>query len=210
MNDNHQDYDAEAHLKKLDEQSRMRVQQFVTSIAAGDPRSAFEALAPLMEDGEGLRHALREVVAAGIDSTDEVRAAFLHVWVMREGIRDDVGDDDLLLDALRLLLPKYDGPDKRLYRGDTKLAHESGAHGWAWSSSPKVALSFAEAAQAHPEGAVLLAVDAPVKSIFCAPAQHSHIRDGEDEYLVDPRVLADRGIQVHVVEELAHVPQSKK
>ena len=54
-------------------------------------------------------------------------------------IRPNVADDDLLIVALRILLPSYDGPPMTLYRG--QMPDEPiGLH---WSRSWDVARKFA-------------------------------------------------------------------
>src|SRR5262245_31281297 len=63
------------------------------------------------------RQAMQRVVAIGRAHPDAQRR-FLDLW-MRVGfvIRPMVGEDALLIAALRVLLPAYDGPPIMLYRG---------------------------------------------------------------------------------------------
>ena len=197
--------DIEQMIKAQNEKRRQNVRLFVSSARHGDLEPMFDALTALYDDHEGLRCAFREIVTVEV-VPDEVREAFLNVWVERDGIRDDVKDDYLLLDALRQLLPKYRGPDMRLYRGESTQAHEDRTYGWSWTSSREVAHSFATHNQCHPLGAVVLRADVPAEAIFSAPALFEHLKQEEEEYCVDRRVLAERGVQIEVVETLSHIP----
>ena len=51
---------------------------------------------------------------------------------------------------------------------------------------------------------MVLAVDAPAEAIFCAPADHSHPKDGEDDYMVDRRVLVKMRAEIEVLETMPH------
>ena len=179
------------------------VERFLMGLTSGDKASVFGAYQQLEYDG--LPVALQAVVASDIHPNDQIREGFLFSWVMREGIRQDVEDDELLLDAMARPLPAYDGPDMKLYRGEVRSSHDDGTHGWAWTSNPEVAKSYAGFAQRAPSGGVFLAVQAPAEAIFCAPALFEHPRDGEDEYMVDRRVLLQEGAVIEVLEVLPPV-----
>ena len=191
--------------RQEDDRRHMNVQRFVTAIRQSDPHMLFDALTALEFDRDGLRAAFGMVVA-GIEASAGIRELLMKSWVLNAQIRNDVKDDELLLDALPRLLPPYHGVGRRLYRGEVGHAHETGSYGWAWSSEIDAVRDFAREAQAHPSGGLVLAVDAPAEAIFCAPAEHPHLREGECEYMVDRRVLARRGVEIEVVETLPHIP----
>jgi hypothetical protein len=106
-------------------------------------------------------------------------------------IRHHVGDDNLLLDALYLLLPCYEGPGLTLYRGESFSRWQHGAYGSAWSTKIDVARMFARGLNAmYPRGGVLLSTDAPANAIITGPSAHS-VWLQEYEYVVDRRKLRE-------------------
>jgi hypothetical protein len=144
--------------------------------------------------------AMRLAVEIGLAHPDAQRR-FLDAW-MRVGcgstMRPEVGDDDLLLTALRILLPAYDGPPMILYRGQLP----DDPIGLSWSRSRHIAVKFALYADANVDpldleasarrrglqprqGTVLRALAQP-DAIICAPCLLGH---AEGEYIVDPRRL---------------------
>ena len=136
-----------------------------------------------------------------------IQADFLHTWVMWEHLRENVNDDDVVLDAFPKLLPPYDGPERRLYRGENTRAHQSRTYGWAWTGDIKTAQAFARGLQSMPIGGVVLEVDAPASAIICGVDEHEHPREPEDEFIVDRRILAQQGAEIRVVERFPYVPK---
>src|SRR5437868_2477403 len=68
---------------------------------------------------------------------------FHRLWTVKgHRIREELADDALLFDALRVLLPSYDGPDLLLYRGESAARHAQRAYGAAWTGRREVALMF--------------------------------------------------------------------
>lgn len=100
-------------------------------------------------------------------------------------LRQEFGDR-LLVDAYRVLLPRYRGPAVLLYRGETAWNRRGRCYGLSWSASRPVAESFAAGvARCHEGGSVLLATLAPPEAIVSRMPN----RYGEGEYLVDRRCL---------------------
>ena len=138
--------------------------------------------------------AMRRVVEAGV-AHPETQERFLGLWT-RVGWGDTrqlVGDDDLWLAALRILLPRYDGPDAELYRGQ----RAGDAVGASWTRSYHTALKFAlhgdanvdplrlhKAHHAARAGGTILRTHADRSAIICAPCLLGH---KEGEYILDPR-----------------------
>ncbi len=80
--------------------------------------------------------------------TPEFSECFYTQWTAKgRQIREQVGDDGMLLNALRNLLPRYDGPGLRLYRGENIDRWEQGVVGFAWTQKKDIALMFARHAQ---------------------------------------------------------------
>ena len=181
---------------------RQSIQDCVRAVQDGDVETFFKAIKEFISDDWVA--ALREI-AKGPVAPAEFQKVFLNLWVMWETIRERVDDDDAILDACPKLLPPYTGPGQRLYRGETVRNHQSGEYRWAWTTSVEVAESFAKHMRVAEGGSLVLAVDAPAESIFCSPADFTTPRDGEDEYLVDRRVLARLNVEVRVVKELSQI-----
>ncbi|MET4068610.1 hypothetical protein ABID58_003408 [Bradyrhizobium sp. S3.2.6] len=98
---------------------------------------------------------------------DSARQAFLFIWAaVAHDIRRGVADDDILLDALWNLLPRYSGPSLRLYRGEPCIDFDAGRRGICWSSDRKAALIFAQGRNAIAGGGVLVETDAPPDAII--------------------------------------------
>jgi hypothetical protein len=143
---------------------------------------------------------MRRVVEVGRAHSDAQRR-FLDTW-MRVGVglvmRPAVGDDDLLIAALRVLLPPYDGPSVILWRGQKPDA----PLGLSWTCSQHVAVKFAlygdrnvdpldlEASgrrrRYRPRDGVVLRALAQPQAIVCAPCL---LGEAEGEYIVNPRQL---------------------
>jgi len=100
-------------------------------------------------------------------------------------------DYDVLVDALRNLLPPYDGPPIRLLRGELESRYRDGILGIAWTPHIKVARMFANRRAHLGEGrGVVLEIDATTEMIVCAPGGH-RIPLKEDEHIVDPRLIQE-------------------
>jgi hypothetical protein len=106
-----------------------------------------------------------------------------------------VNDDLVMIRALRVLLPRYDGTAQRLYRGETAYNRKRRTYGLSWSSKLDVADHYGKSGvyRSSVGGSVVLEVQANPDAIICAPLHHDN-RYGEDEYLVDRRKLA--GVKV--------------
>lgn len=106
-----------------------------------------------------------------------------------EHTRVEVGDDLLLIRALRVLLPPYRGPAVTLFRGEGARNRHRRTYGLSWTSEREVAEDFANRDwRTSVGGSVLLQTRAPPAAIICAPHRLDN-RFGEREYLVDRRRL---------------------
>jgi hypothetical protein len=112
------------------------------------------------------------------------------IWLpFGDHIREEVGDDLLLADALRVLLPTYRGPAMRLWRGESAWNRRRRTYGLSWSRHADVAHGFARGVtRTHQGGSVVLETCAPAEAIICA-VPSSVDRYGEREVLVDRRRL---------------------
>jgi len=128
---------------------------------------------------------------------DEIRQYFLECW-LRYGdhIRQEVGDDHLLIRSLRVLLPPYTGPAVLLYRGESWTNRRRRTYGPYWSANREVGEAYAATGHIRTShgGSVLLRTLAPPAAIICAPLLECEDRYAEQEYIVDRSRL--NGVEV--------------
>jgi hypothetical protein len=119
-----------------------------------------------------------------------MRRAWLAIYIRHgEHIRLEVGDDLLLIRALRVLLPPYRGPAVMLFRGDGARNCRRRTYGLSWTGERAVAEDFANREWRTTEGgSVVLQTLASPEAIICAPCLHDD-GYGENEYLIDRRRL---------------------
>jgi len=157
-------------------------------------------------DRESLRTALeaattREWRQACIDLITEAPATAdpdaAHSCFIEFGhhVREKLDDDRLLVSSLRQLLPEFAGAASSqgivLYRGENFDRYQEGRVGLCWSSKRSVAEMFGGGLNAMVgEGGVLLQAYAPAHAVLAGPNPHSRWL-GEEEYLLDPRMLRD-------------------
>ena len=149
---------------------------------------------PLLQSSEVDRHRdewrtlMRDLITCG--PRNAIIASQFHTqWhVGHHYIRAIVNDDDLLMDMLWKWLPRYDGPELKLYRGENIDRFELGRIGTAWSEKESVAKMFACGLNAEGKGGLILETVAPVDAIIAGPSAHSKYL-GECEYTLDRRRL---------------------
>ena len=144
-----------------------------------------------------------EAVASGKDARRRLTPGGLgqltqHKLWPQSMLRRFVGDEALLIAALRVLLPPYDGPPMELWRGQS--ANEP--IGLSWARQHHIAMKFAlyGTANVNPlnlhrartparRNAVILHIVADPAIIISAPCLHG-MKEGE--YILDPRNIAPR------------------
>lgn len=89
---------------------RAQIVAVVEACRCGDLEQLVEALDVAEKAYDGLKRVFRALAKVEITS-EEMRAGWLRLW-LRDGdhIRQEVGDDLILIRALRVLLPRYRGP----------------------------------------------------------------------------------------------------
>jgi hypothetical protein len=179
---------------------QIRLERFVEAVVSG--KDARRRLTP-GGLGQLTLHklwpqAMRQVVELGT-AHPEAQRWFLNSWTRVPAsttFRRLVGDDDLLIAALRVLLPSYDGPPIELWRG--QLANEP--IGVSWARQHHIALKFSlygienvDSLNSHRariparRDAIVLHVVADPLSIISAPCLRGA---KEGEYILDPRNIA--------------------
>jgi hypothetical protein len=164
------------------------LRDFMTALTQGD-LTLLSAATRQIDDHYLWRGAMLAAARLARPSA-RVQKCFLKGWLAHgDHIRLETGDDGVLVDGLRVLLPAYDGPGLTLYRGDAFRYRCRRTYRLSWSSQRDCGEGFAQDLwQTFEGGSVLLCTDAPAASIFCAP--HLLGDDyGEAEYLVDRRRL---------------------
>ena len=161
---------------------------FAAAITADDPQALRSAISALNAVG-ALDRAFAKC-ARGSAAGPNVQADMLQGWLDGgDTLRSLVNHDLRLLDGLRTLLPRYQGPELILYRGDSAWNRNRRTYGLSWTSSIDVARSFALGVwQTFKGGSVLLRATVPASAVICAPGLHDDRYD-EAEYLVDRRLL---------------------
>jgi hypothetical protein len=120
------------------------------------------------------------------------RDVFLAQWLLQgDRLSREAGDDLALVRALRVVLPPYEGPGLRLWRGELALNQRHGTYGLSWTSHRQRAQAFAYGHRDEAVGGMVL-IEAKVgpNAIIAALALPGPTK-GELEYLVDRRQLND-------------------
>lgn len=163
--------------------TRMR---FTRALQTGNAAAFFGSLRKLEQVYGGLRWALRKASKV-VQVDSKIKEACLKVWIAYgDHLRQEVNDDLLLIRALRVFLPRYDGPARTLYRGESAYNWKRRTYGLSWSSRLDVADHYGKTGmyRTFDGGSVVLEVQANQDAIICAPLNHDN-RYCEDEYLVD-------------------------
>jgi hypothetical protein len=179
---------------------------FVEAAVAGDAERMLSA-ATRLEFGDvygaGWQHAMR--ATSRLDSVPRrTREVFLRLYI-RSGdhIRQETGDDLVLIKGLRVLLPPYCGTAKlNLYRGQGALEPRKRSYGISWSASREVAESHAQGLWRHCRGGSVVLQTLAAPDAVISRIGHDEDRYGEAEYLVDRRRLR----RVFILEEYSQLP----
>lgn len=133
-----------------------------------------------------------ERVADECVSNEQHRERCLTSWVTHGGrIREEIGDDKLLVQLLREVLPRYEGPSLTLYRGESAERFHGGRIGLCWTSQRHTAEMFGAGLNAYyPGGGVLLSATVDAVAIISGPGKHSRWL-GEAEHTIDPHKLTE-------------------
>ncbi|MGO7133427.1 hypothetical protein AB9E06_21475 [Rhizobium leguminosarum] len=199
------------------------INEAFAAIVRRDEISQKESIADVMEALQAEHPYRFSDAIEGLAYTDAWRAAFLAirgkanpsmafrlemggVWSLHGSmIRNGVNDDLLVADALRRILPPYDGSDMTLFRGEGFNNRRRRVYGLCWSSEEGVARSFAkDQASDYRQGAVVLKAFVPKEAIV-ASIHDLDPENGESEYLVDRRFL--KPAMITVIDRLPFTPR---
>lgn len=181
--------DWKARLREIRRNEREASDAFRSAVAAGDRAAFVQALRSVEMTGSWRRafEACRELSAPA-----SFRKWFLGLWQSDgDSLRTEVGDDLVLIDALRAMLPKYRGSALTIYRGDSWENRRRRTYGLSWSTERPVGDVFARDRRSkYVCGTVLLTAEAPPEAVLCLTASHSRQFREECEVLVDRRRLS--------------------
>jgi hypothetical protein len=106
------------------------------------------------------------------------------------GLRGDTCE--VMVDLFRHFLKPYDGPEVTLYRGELQSRFQQGICGVAWTTNIRMANTFA--VRRVPFSGVLLKLEATPDLIVADLKRYSNhtTNIGEDEYIVDPRLILNK------------------
>jgi hypothetical protein len=120
------------------------------------------------------------------EHTPETIAQFGTYWIEAgHHIREQIGDDKLLVRLLRHLLPRYEGDTIELFRGENRNRWENKTIGLAWTANLDTARMFGGGLNAVGTGGLLLRARFESEAIISGPNAHS-IYLGEGQFTVDP------------------------
>ncbi len=118
------------------------------------------------------------------------RYFFARFWCeYGDTIRNEVGDDSVLISGLWKLLPSYHGRPRTLYRGCSMISRKHRSYGPSWTSDLIVAKSYAiNFHKMSGDPSVLIKTIAPPDAIVCEVSCYCESFE-EDEFIVDRRRL---------------------
>ena len=116
------------------------------------------------------------------------------LWSIPRALADELS---IFTDVLRHFVSPYTGPGLTLCRGQSRLRHENGIYGIAWTSRLEVAAQFSRLRETP---GVVVKVDASPEMIVLRLPDYISSRktdpqnewEYEDEYIVDPRLLGGK------------------
>jgi hypothetical protein len=121
------------------------------------------------------------------------------LWTIPRTLKRDLF---LFTDAIRYFAPQFTGDGLTLYRGQSRIRHENGIYGLAWTSRYEIAEQFSTLRDSP---GIVVKVDASQDMIVVRVRDHISTRktdpanelENEDEYLLDPRKLVGSVTAVH-------------
>lgn len=150
--------------------------------------------APLIRSADVAKHQAewRDLIRALAQlppSSEQLAERFHTQWhVCHHYLRELVDDDALLINMLWVWLPRYQGPDLILYRGENIDRFEAGRIGTAWTDKEGTAEMFAHGLNAVGKGGSVLRSNVPATAIIAGPSKHS-LYLGESEFTIDVRMM---------------------
>jgi hypothetical protein len=138
-----------------------------------------------------LWRAIAETIVSGREAVPGTPEAFGTYWIEAgHRMREQIADDRLLCQLLRIGLPPYRGGSVKLYRGENIDRCRNGNVGLSWTPKIETARMFGRGLNAYQSGGVLLCGLFAPSGIIAGPNSHS-IYLQEEQYTVDPALVDD-------------------
>lgn len=139
------------------EEAKAAAEDFVRACQTGDV-AAFDAAVHRIYDvptgawWAAMRAVVKQVQAVSPD----IQQAFLSVWIESKRLPREVDDHRTMCAAARVLLPRYQGPAVRLFRGAWIGERRRRIYGLSWTAEVSEAERFARDRQGWEGGSVVL------------------------------------------------------
>lgn len=165
---------------------RSAAKTFEEACASGDVNGFNESIESLKFSIVGWRLGMKRVARLQSVSPD-IQNAFVNVWVEHKHLPLEVGEPRVVVEALRVLLPKPRrvAPRVRLFRGAGGRERRLRVRGFSWTRSRKVAETFAKANESLDEGGVVFETIVKLSAILYVRKDIANYYE-ETEYIVDP------------------------
>lgn len=169
--------------------------EFERAVASGDLSRFLGAIEGLFGFG-GWPLAMKRV-ARLTNVADDLRWAFLDIWINAKMLPLIVGDRPVLAGALRVLLPRSDYSERpiALFRGTRASERKHHLYGFSWSRDQTTARGFAEHWASVGQEAIVLQTVAGAEAILHARDQNGYF--DEREIIVDPFKLTRVAVAEH-------------
>jgi hypothetical protein len=141
-------------------------EEFLRACESGDVDAFWTAADRVAEAGDGWLSAFRKLISKGRPVSQEIQNAFQQFWIQSKDFPRRIGNDRVLCDAVRILLPPYHGPGLLLYRGTTAGERRRRTYGLSWSDDLISAEDFARRCSA--DDGIVLETLAPPDAILAA------------------------------------------
>jgi hypothetical protein len=188
IDDTFSEADAKRLLAQERRTDRSGARPFEAACRTGDTQAFFRAVDFINQRTiDGWRLAMRRVSRLPAVS-QEIRSAFLDVWIQMKMLPARVGDRRTLAEALKVLMSPV-GPSSpmTLYRGASWSERTRRQYGFSWTSRLDIARSFGEHWKQISPGGVILRTVAPSEAILLVRENVDYYDEGE--VVVDPFAL---------------------
>lgn len=185
-------------------QARDAGKAFASACADSDVDAFFKAVNFINDRTvDGWRHAMLHVSRLPRVS-DEIKAAFMPVWVESKMLALTVGHRPTLARGLRVLMPgsKRQKP-VRLFRGAGWLERQRRLYGFSWSTRRAVAVYFAKNWETMSPGGVVLMTVATPDAVLLDRERDSDGYNDEGEIVVDPFRLGRVSVDLRLADGCA-------
>lgn len=134
----------EAQVRQERAESVTAAKLFVRLCKEDDGERLLDAAEWLNLTMDGWPLAMRGVARLG-EVSDDIRSAFLTIWIEHKALPRKVGHRPTMAAALRILMRgEYGGGELQVYRGTTRGERRRRLYGFSWTADREIARNFAE------------------------------------------------------------------